>query len=77
MDAHLPQRLPMIAYLGFLRETEVEVHPVDLGAGAGEVPCFECLGTGDWTRFHPEPHLFPDGLPCVDCKGTGKVLVSI
>ncbi len=67
----------MIAYLGFRRETEVVVQPIDLGCGAGEVQCFECIGSGDWTQFHPEPHLFPDGLPCVTCKGTGKVLISI
>lgn len=67
----------MIAYLGFLRTTEVEVDPIDLGCGAGQVTCFECGGDGDWTKFHPEPHLFPDGLACVDCKGTGKILISI
>lgn len=67
----------MIAYLGFSRETEVEVEPVDLGCGAGQVTCFECGGTGDWTQFHPEPHQFPDGHSCPECKGTGKVLISI
>lgn len=67
----------MIAYLGSKRETEVECWPVDHGCGAGQVPCFECGGDGDWTKFHPEPWRFPDGFPCVDCKGTGKVYVSI
>jgi hypothetical protein len=67
----------MVAYLGLDRSTEVEVDPVDLGCGAGLVTCFECGGSGDWARFHPEPDLFPDGLPCVPCKGTGKVLISI
>lgn len=40
--------------------------------GVGITDCWECEGTGDWTRFHPEPHLFPEGLKCVDCKGSGK-----
>lgn len=65
----------MIAYLGFLRTTEVEVEPIDLGAGAGQVACFECGGDGNWTKFHPEPELGP--FPRVECKGTGKILVSI
>lgn len=65
----------MIAYLGFRRETEIEVEPEDLGCGAGRVTCFECGGDGDWTKFHPEPELGP--YPCVECKGTGKVLISI
>lgn len=65
----------MIAYLGFTRDTEVEVEPEDLGCGAGRVSCFECGGDGDWTKFHPEPELGP--FQCVDCKGTGSVLISI
>lgn len=65
----------MIAYLGFARDTEVECSPRDLGCGAGEVQCFECGGDGDWTKFHPEPETGPH--PCVNCKGTGKVLISI
>jgi hypothetical protein len=28
-------------------------------------------------KFHPEPELHPEGFPCVECKGTGKVLVSV
>ena len=65
----------MLAYLGFSRDTEVEVVPVRLGCGAGEGDCFECGGTGDWAPFHPDPP--PEGLPCVDCKGTGRILISI
>ena len=63
----------MIAYVGALRETEVEVFPEDLGCGAGKVPCFECLGSGWWAFMEPE---IP-GEPCVCCKGTGYVLISI
>lgn len=69
----------MIAYVGFYRNTEVEDHPVDLGCGAGEVNCFECGGDGDWRKFDPEYEYIPlpRKLPCVDCKGTGKILISI
>lgn len=65
----------MVAYRGFSRETEVECEVEDVGCGAGITECFECGGDGDWTKFHPEPELGP--FPCVDCKGTGKVLIAI
>ena len=62
----------MIAYRGFLRTTEVVVSPEDLGCGAGRVPCFECGGTGRWGS----PPEVPED-DCVDCKGSGAVLISI
>lgn len=65
----------MVVYLGHLRETEVEVTPVDRGAGAGEVTCLECGGTGDWTQFHPEPEGGP--YQCVTCKGAGRIFITI
>ena len=65
----------MIGYFGWKRETEIECEPIDLGAGAGKIPCPECGGSGDWTQFHPEPELGP--FPCVQCKGTGCYLISI
>lgn len=68
---------PMIAYLGASRSTEVAVDPVDLGCGVGEVPCFECGGDGDWTKFYPEPETLTEPLQCVTCKGTGRVLVAV
>lgn len=63
----------MTAYLGFRKTTAVECEVEDLGCGAGRTKCFECGGTGDWTPFHPE------NVPtvCVECKGSGLVLVSI
>jgi DnaJ-class molecular chaperone len=68
----------MTAYVGFWRDTEVPVRPIDRGASAGEVPCFECNGTGDWTPFHPERATLPPGsIKCRDCKGSGRVFVSI
>ena len=69
--------MEMIAYLGASRATEVAVRPRDLGCGAGEVPCFACGGDGDATKFHPEPEKLPAPLPCVACKGSGKVLIAV
>ncbi len=46
----------------------------DLGCGAGETSCLECDGSGKWP-FAPYA-VHPDS-DCVDCKGTGKVLVSV
>lgn len=63
----------MSIYLGWRRETEVRAIVADRGAGAGEVSCFECLGTGIWAFMEPE---IP-ATPCIDCKGTGRILVSI
>lgn len=48
-----------------------------LGDGIGKTACWECGGDGDWSKFHPEPQLFPNGLKCVDCKGTGKRLLMV
>lgn len=65
--------MKMIVYCGFHRTTEVEVEVKDLGLGAGEIDCLECGGDGDWTKYHPE------NIPtvCVECKGTGKILIAI
>ncbi|VIO73846.1 hypothetical protein [Bradyrhizobium ivorense] len=62
---------------GFSRETVVMC---DVGASAGiagKTACFECGGDGDWTKFHPEPQSLDAPMQCVNCKGTGKVWVSI
>ena len=63
----------MTAYLGWYRDTEVSCEIEDCGAGAGKVRCFECGGDGDWTKFHPEN----EPCICVECKGTGFILISI
>jgi DnaJ-class molecular chaperone len=65
----------MLAFVGFYHTTEVEINVVDLGNGAGQTTCFECGGTGDWTPYHPEPETGP--YQCVQCKGTGRILISI
>lgn len=44
--------------------------------GVGITACWECGGDGDWTKFHPEPHLLLEKLFCVDCKGTGQRYVD-
>ena len=67
--------MQMIAYLGWYRNTEIKIKPIDLTCGIGKVKCFECDGTGDWTEFHPEPELGP--FECVQCKGTGYQYISI
>src|SRR4051812_23857661 len=61
-----------------LRHIQTETLPdvLDLGCGAVWIVCPECGGDGDWRKFHPEPELHPEGFPCVECKGTGWVLVS-
>ncbi|UUW40404.1 hypothetical protein [Xanthomonas phage BsXeu269p/3] len=63
-----------MVYLGFLRETEIEVEVDDLGVGCGEIDCPECAGTGNWGAFLPEPQ---DWFDCVQCKGTGRWHVSV
>jgi hypothetical protein len=72
----------MAVYCGWTRETEVECVVVDLGCGAGQIDCLECLGDGDWKKFLNEEQVAcmcpgDTPYPCVDCKGTGKMLVSI
>ncbi len=48
----------------------------DAGCGAGWTICPECGGDGDWTKFYPGPS--SDGpIACVECKGTGRQLVSL
>ena len=44
-----------------------------LSCGAGKTKCLECGGTGDWP-YGPTPDTCG---PCIDCKGTGFILVSV
>jgi DnaJ-class molecular chaperone len=63
----------MTAFVGMDSDTPVGVEVVRVGAGAGKVRCFECDGTG----VSPlPPELYP-ARTCVECKGTGFVLVSV
>lgn len=68
-------RGPMVLYVGWRRDVELEVAPVDLGCGAGRITCFECGGDGNWGKFAPE--IVGRDARCVDCKGSGFQLVSI
>lgn len=62
---------------GFRRETIVTCL-VDISSGvAGEITCIECGGDGDWTKFHPEPETLTAPMRCIECKGTGRIYVSI
>ena len=65
----------MTVYLGFTRETEHTCHVELLSCGAGRISCPECGGDGDWAKYLPEPSSEP--CPCVACKGTGKILISV
>ncbi len=64
----------MTVYYGSLRQTGHVKVVRDLGCGAGETSCNECDGSGRWP-FAPYA-VHPDS-DCVDCKGSGKVLVSV
>lgn len=60
---------------GMMRETVV-LCDVDTSAGiAGTIACLECGGDGNWGKFAPE--IVGADCPCVDCKGTGIMWVSI
>jgi hypothetical protein len=62
----------MTLFAGAHRDEELPVEVRKLAAGAGEITCIECDGTGIWTVL-PE-----DGpMECTTCKGTGKILISI
>ena len=73
-----------IAYLGFSRKTptEVEVAEEDIKNGYSYVPCFECEGTGIWDYYPDDFFNYKDNSPtgkdfqCINCKGTGRVLIN-
>lgn len=64
-----------IAYLGFYRNTKVNVKNIsleDCSNGYKLVKCFECLGSGTWSFLD-----YIDPEPCVVCKGTGKIYINV
>lgn len=66
--------MKLILSRGLMRETVVAaVTPKRVTPEIIECDCPECGGTGSWLQFHPEPELFPNGLDCVECKGTGRI----
>lgn len=57
----------------YVSEMDVEVRVI--APGVGEIVCPECLGQPE--RY---PSLFPADVgitQCLNCKGTGRLLVSI
>jgi hypothetical protein len=65
---------PMMLWLGFERNTPALANRlVRITPEIIQCDCPECEGTGSWLNFHPEPELHHDGLPCVACKGTGRI----
>lgn len=63
-----------ILYVGWGRETEVEieVNKCDSELGFTYIKCLECDGSGVWDFIEYIP-----SDKCVDCKGTGKVLINV
>lgn len=62
----------MLMVVSYLGGKGVELEVTRLMPGVGEYDCLECGGTGIFVG-HPEIL----ELPCVDCKATGRMLVSI
>lgn len=63
-----------IIYTGWYRTTEVkiDVDENDSLVGYKHINCLECNGTGIWD--------FVEYIPldkCVNCKGTGKILINV
>lgn len=63
--------MTMTVFGGLNTEASIDAEVVDRGAGAGEMVCQDCDGSGQF----PEPDGTP--APCTPCKGTGRVLVSV
>ncbi|MBG9389324.1 hypothetical protein [Caenimonas aquaedulcis] len=59
----------MVVYANDFRSLEVITPVVNMGAGAGRIPCPECEGTGTY-EFHSGP------TRCPQCKGSGFDYVS-
>jgi DnaJ-class molecular chaperone len=64
----------MTAFVALNGDTPIEVDVERLGGGAGRIRCPECDGSGNLSHFPPGT---ARPGPCVDCKGTGLVLVSV
>lgn len=58
---------------GYPREYEWDEEVEDLGCGAGRIPCPGCCADGPISDDERDN----DDLGCVECKDTGRVLVSI
>ena len=73
-----------IAYVGLGSTTPVEVEFTgeDIKRGYGYVTCFECDGIGIWDYYPNGFFDYDKEIPlgtefqCINCKGTGKVLIN-
>lgn len=65
----------MILSRGFWRSTICEArHVRRVTPEIIECDCPECGGDGDWGKFMPDEDQWKPGeVPCIDCKGTGRV----
>lgn len=63
-----------VIYVGWNRNTEilVDVNENDSERGFTYVNCLECNGTGMWDFLEYIP-----ADECVNCKGTGKILINV
>jgi hypothetical protein len=65
----------MTVYCG---DHELPIQLEDLGCGVGRIPCRECGGDGDATKFYSDQTEALAGSPkCVDYKGTGRLLIGL
>jgi hypothetical protein len=60
---------------GLSRETAVMCAVDRSSEIAGQIICIECGGDGNWGKFAPE--IVGADCDCVECKGTGRIWVSI
>lgn len=65
----------MILSLGWWKETTLIARNVKrVTPEIIQCDCPECGGDGDWTKFMPEEDRWKPGeIPCVQCKGTGRI----
>jgi hypothetical protein len=64
--------------LVYCRDHELPIEVEDLGCGVGRIRCIECGGDGDAQKFYGDLTEAMAGSPkCVDCKGTGHMLVGL
>ncbi len=61
-----------VVYRGLNYVTPVDVIITHICQGVGQIDCIECDGTG-WWPYGPTDK---ECGPCIECKGTSRVLIS-
>ena len=61
----------------YCRGHELEMPVEDLGCYVGRITCLECVGDGDAEKFWPDAKALTGSSRCIDCKGTGRMLVGL